>query len=87
MEAEVRETHAEYLAWNSKRFKEIEHLRDRVKFEGSGYAHARYTVTLDAETCKLTRRELMVLCDQGSACFGGDVCWLGNKASVEIYTD
>jgi hypothetical protein len=78
----------DYLEANAKRYQEIKHLADRVKFVSSGYAHKMLTVRLDDETKVLSDLDLVVLCDGGNACFGGAVgARFGESVSVEVYTD
>lgn len=82
------QTFAARLRRNAERYAEIEHLRDRITDRKSGYAHCDYTVRLDDETRRLTNDDLVLLCDQGNACFGGHVNHrFGDFASVTVYTD
>jgi hypothetical protein len=79
----------EFLEGNARRYEEIEHLRDRVTYDGSSYARSSYRVRLDDETRLLTDHDLVVLCDQGNACFGGAVesSRFGDDVRVDVYTD
>jgi hypothetical protein len=78
----------EQLRRNAERFEEIKHLMDRVTWIGASYARQRYTVKLDEATSKLSDHDLIVLCDDGNACFGGEVgTRSGGSAPVAVYTD
>ena len=76
------------LKANADRFEEIKHLGDRVERTGSHYARTSYRVKLDDETRKLSDHDLVVLCDDGNACFGGHVgSRFGDAVAVDVYTD
>jgi hypothetical protein len=75
------------FAKRAERYSEIKHLADRVKRTATSYARNTYRVRLDDETRALTNDDLLLLCDGGNACFGGNVRRLGDSASVDIYTD
>jgi predicted GTPase len=81
-------TFEENMARHAARYREIEHLRDRVELVSPGYAHTKYKVVLDGETRKLTDMDLIILADRGNACFGGQVS--SRHAEVvylSVYTD
>lgn len=77
-----------HLRRNAERFEEIKHLVNRVTRISNGYARTTYNVVLDEETSKLSDHDLIVLCDDGNACFGGNVgIRSGGSAPVAVYTD
>lgn len=80
---------AAFQRGNFERYQEIKHLREgRVRRTGGGYAHTLYAVVIDDETRALSNDDLVILCDEGNACFGGVVrSRAGKEATVEVYTD
>jgi len=78
-----------FLEGNFARYQEIKHLREgRVRRTSTGYAHVVYAVVVDDETRQLSNKDLVILCDEGNACFGGKVrSRSGEEATVEVYTD
>lgn len=78
---------AAFLRANADRYRQIEHLRERVEPAGSSYGRTSYRVVLDSASHGLSDNDLIVLCDQGNACFGGRVERGATHAIVDVFTD
>ncbi|MEU4779247.1 hypothetical protein [Micromonospora sp. NPDC023633] len=77
-----------FLRRNTERYEEIKHLSNRVSRTATRYAEAIYEVVMDDETRALSDHDLVVLCDDGNACFGGAVRSPRDRTvTVAVYTD
>lgn len=58
---------------NSKRFKEIQHIRESLELDKTPcYGHTKFSGTLKTDEAKaLSEFDLALIADDGSLCFGG----------------
>ena len=75
------------MAKRSERYEEIKHLADKMSIKRTpAYAHTKCSGEL-IEDVELSNLDILLLCDRGNTCFGGEVYRYGKTFTASVYTD